>query len=132
MRELYDVGAPDVSLISDPVSRVSSLVEGGSAIEQRQDAEWPHWPGRTREPARRERLERWLLQDAAPERQPHAGGEYLLFASTPHGYVLLDGEGSLPAAGSRVSLEDGDYEVTKLGRAPLPGDSRPCAYLVRA
>lgn len=57
---------------------------------------------------------------------------YVLFAWAPSGYELREQRGELPAAGHTV--EDGDrlLIVTKVGRSPLPGDDRPCAYTVGA
>ena len=63
-----------------------------------------------------------------PEAQPEAGG-FLVFVSTPNGYALREGEGEPPAAGNRLNVDGVDHAVAKLGRSPLPGDARRCAYL---
>jgi hypothetical protein len=55
---------------------------------------------------------------------------YLLFVSKPSGYELREREGEPPEVGSVVEEEDGRLRVTKLAPSPLPGDSRPCVYLV--
>ena len=55
---------------------------------------------------------------------------YLLFVSKPSGYELREREGEPPSVGEVVDEEDGRMRVSKLAPSPLPGDSRPCAYLV--
>ena len=98
------------------------------AVERRVEADWPHWPGRPRGTQRRERLERRLFSATAPtvRSAPH-----LLFVATAQGYVLIAGTGDPSGPGDVVRLDDGDYLVTKVGRSPLPGDERPCAFLER-
>ena len=57
------------------------------------------------------------------------GGGHLLFVWKPTGYELREGYGDPPAVGSQVDLEEGRQTVLKIAPSPLPGDSRPCAYL---
>jgi hypothetical protein len=54
---------------------------------------------------------------------------YLLFVSKPTGYELRERDGELPSIGDVVEEEDGRMRVSKIAPSPLPGDSRPCAYL---
>jgi len=54
---------------------------------------------------------------------------HLVFVWTPHGYGLDVADGPAPAVGARVSVGGVDRVVAKLGRSPLPGDGRRCAYL---
>jgi hypothetical protein len=55
---------------------------------------------------------------------------YLLFVTKPTGYELAERDGDPPATGSMIELDDtGRFEVVKVASSPLPGDSRPCAYL---
>jgi hypothetical protein len=55
---------------------------------------------------------------------------YLLFVTKPTGYELAERDGEPPATGSMIDLDEaGRFEVVKLASSPLPGDSRPCAYL---
>ncbi len=46
------------------------------------------------------------------------------------GYTLVERSGDPPRPGTEV--EDGEqrYRVTKIAPSPLPGDPRPCAYLL--
>ena len=55
--------------------------------------------------------------------------DYLVFVWKPTGYELRERDGELPAVGSRVEVEEGPQTVLKIAPSPLPGDSRPCAYL---
>jgi hypothetical protein len=59
-------------------------------------------------------------------------GGYLVFVWSPSGYTLGERPGDPPQPGSEV--EDGErrYRVTKIAPSPLPGDRRPCAYLLPA
>ena len=56
-------------------------------------------------------------------------GKYLLFIWKPSGYELQEADGEVPAVGSEVEADDLKLRVTKVAPSPLPGDSRPCAYL---
>src|SRR4051812_5745467 len=56
---------------------------------------------------------------------------HLLFAPGPAGYTLAERDGSPPAVGDTLELEGKQLRVAKLGRSPLPGDRRPCAFLER-
>ena len=58
--------------------------------------------------------------------------KYLLFIWKPSGYELREAEGDVPSVGAEVEQDDVKLRVTKVAPSPLPGDSRPCAYLVAA
>lgn len=64
--------------------------------------------------------------------EPPAVG-WLAFAPTPEGFRLLELGGSAPEVGETVELSelDGSLVVTRVGRSPLPFDTRPCAFLDR-
>jgi hypothetical protein len=51
---------------------------------------------------------------------------HLLFVPTPDGYRLTEAAGPAPGLGTVTAVGT----VTKLGRSPLPGDARVCAYLL--
>ena len=57
------------------------------------------------------------------------GGTHLLFIWKPSGYELREREGEPPAVGSQIEIDERTETVLKIGASPLPGDSRPCAYL---
>jgi hypothetical protein len=57
---------------------------------------------------------------------------YLLFVSKTSGYELREQEGDAPSIGSEVEQDGKTLRVAKVAPSPLPGDERPCAYLVAA
>ena len=57
-------------------------------------------------------------------------GTYLLFVWTPNGYELREQQGELPEPGAEIEVGEQRLRVTKVAPSPLPGDSRPCAYLM--
>ncbi len=59
-------------------------------------------------------------------------GTYLLFVSKPSGYELHERQGEVPEVGAEIESENGSLRVTKIAPSPLPGDSRPCAYVLAA
>jgi hypothetical protein len=65
---------------------------------------------------------------------PEAPSSHLLFVPTPARYLLVEREGPPPEAGDELELPeaDGRLVVAKVGRAPFPGESRPCAFLLLA
>jgi hypothetical protein len=84
--------------------------------------------------AKAAQIERLEHAVGAEEREQDPGPEspsatYLVFVGTPSGYVLEKAWGDLPAVGGRVAVESEEHVVAKLGRSPLPGDDRRCAYL---
>lgn len=62
----------------------------------------------------------------------NGSGGYLVFVWSPAGYKLEQRTGELPSVGTEV--EDGErrFRVAKIATSPLPGDQRPCAYLLPA
>jgi hypothetical protein len=58
---------------------------------------------------------------------------HLLFVPTPARYVLLERDGAPPAIGEELEVPEVEarFGVVKVGRAPYPGELRPCAYLLR-
>lgn len=59
-------------------------------------------------------------------------GGYLVFVWSPSGYVLQERPGDPPPVGTEVEEAERRYRVTKIAPSPLPGDRRPCAYLLPA
>ena len=62
--------------------------------------------------------------------EPELPSSHLVFVPTPQHYLLLERDGPAPKPGDQVELEEGYFVVGKLGRAPLPGERRPCAFLL--
>jgi len=63
---------------------------------------------------------------------PAPESSHLLFVPTPARYLLVERDGAPPEPGSRLDVADapGPFVVTKVGAAPFPGESRPCAFLL--
>ena len=61
----------------------------------------------------------------------NGGSGYLFFVWSPAGYTLVE-PGDPPRPGTEVEDGDDRYRVTKIAPSPLPGDPRPCAYLLPA
>jgi hypothetical protein len=59
-------------------------------------------------------------------------GGYLVFVWSPAGYTLRERQGEPPDVGAEVEDGEGRFRVTKIAPSPLPGDRRPCAYLLPA
>jgi chromosome segregation ATPase len=58
-----------------------------------------------------------------------AGPEaHLLFVPSGGSYRLIDVDGPAPAPGDVVEADGVAYLITRVGRSPLPGDARRCAY----
>jgi hypothetical protein len=57
---------------------------------------------------------------------------HLLFVWKPSGYELREQDGEPPAIGAEVEEDGQTMRVSKVAPSPLPGDQRPCAYLLRA
>jgi hypothetical protein len=62
--------------------------------------------------------------------EPQQPSSHLVFVPTPQRYLLLEREGPPPEPGDELELTEGRFVVGKLGRAPYPGEQRPCAFLL--
>jgi hypothetical protein len=61
---------------------------------------------------------------------PESPDSHLLFVPTPARYLVVECEGPPPVPGEELELAEGTFLVGKLGRAPFPGERRPCAFLL--
>ena len=57
---------------------------------------------------------------------------FLFFVWSTSGYTLVERSGDPPRPGHRGRGRRQRYRVTKIAPSPLPGDPRPCAYLLPA
>ena len=69
------------------------------------------------------------VSDPAPGLPLVASASYLVFVCTHRGYALEEAPGEPPAPGDRIAIGGVEHVVSRLGRSPLPGDARSCAYL---
>jgi prefoldin subunit 5 len=70
------------------------------------------------------------LGEPEPEPEPELPRSHVLFIPTPSRYLLLERQGPPPETGVEVSLSEGSFVVGKVGRAPIPGERRACAFLL--
>ncbi len=83
----------------------------------------------------REELSRAVASVSSGLRLPARGGAVALVASAHILYVMRDGygiverEGRAPDIDALVEIDGREFVVTRVGRSPLPGDDRACAYL---
>ena len=79
-----------------------------------------------------ERLQTEFAQLSAvePEPEPELPSEHLLFVPTAKRYLLVERQGPPPDTGDEVALSEGSFVVGKVGRSPLPGEPRVCAFLL--
>jgi hypothetical protein len=102
------------------------------AAEQALEAERTRLRERLEElTSRAERAEERIreLERPEPELEPEPlEAAHLLFVRNGARYKLVEREGPAPHVGAAIELER-LFAVTKLGRSPLPGDPRRCAYL---
>jgi chromosome segregation ATPase len=93
-----------------------------AAVERRERA----LADREAEVEEREARAAALLQQARPR------AETVGLAFVPGAeYRLVELEAKEVAAGVELDVGDTTYTVARIGRSPLPGDERRCAYLVR-
>jgi hypothetical protein len=62
--------------------------------------------------------------------KPVQPSSHLVFVPTPQRYLMLERQGPPPSPGDQLELSEGSFVVGKLGRAPVPGEHRPCAFLL--
>ncbi len=78
---------------------------------------------------REDELEAHAQEDAPPD---PGDGELVELAFVPGAqYHLVELEPAPLEPGMEIEVDDGAFVVSKVGRSPLPGDGRRCAYLVR-
>ena len=65
------------------------------------------------------------ISDASDQRTGH-----VRFAAFPEGYRLEISDAPCAHPGELVELDGRRFLVTRVGRSPLPGDKRPCAFLL--
>ena len=84
----------------------------------------------------REEIERLRAELTRPRvvKQPEKPTSHVLFVPSATRYVLVERDGLPPAIGEELELGEfaARFVVMKIGRAPLPGERRPCAFLVES
>jgi hypothetical protein len=73
--------------------------------------------------------EQWEPEPVVVEAEP-ATASFVAYASTPKGYRLVALDVALPRDGETIDVpEFGELVVARIGRSPLPLDTRRCVYL---
>jgi hypothetical protein len=116
--ELQPVVLPSLDRLSGLIERVVELV----------DAVGDAKPTPAPEPAVEAPAAAAPATEPEPERTAPAAG-WVAFVGTAQGYRLVDVSGLTPRLGEPIELEGATFRVLKVGRSPLPGDARRCAYL---
>ena len=115
---------PSLDRLAGLIERVVELVDevsGAPSSGTRSE------PEQVREPQRRPQPEpRHTLSS------PSAVGDgWLAFVPSPHGYALVDRDGSLPPPGEQLDVNGSRYRVLRHAPSPLPGDGRRVAVIER-
>jgi hypothetical protein len=61
---------------------------------------------------------------------PEPPSSHVVFVPTSERYLVLERQGPPPEPGDALDLPEGSFLVGKVGRAPFPGERRPCAFLL--
>ena len=73
--------------------------------------------------------EHWEPEPVVVEAEP-ATASFVAYASTPKGYRLVALDVALPRDGETIDVPElGELVVARIGRSPLPLDTRRCVYL---
>jgi chromosome segregation ATPase len=67
---------------------------------------------------------------SAPEPQLDSSAGHLRVVPLEFGHLLLESDDPCPALSAVVELDGTTFVVDRVGRSPLPGDRRPCVFLV--
>jgi hypothetical protein len=69
----------------------------------------------------------------APAAPPRAAPDdvWLAYVPSPHGYGLVERQGSAPPPGDALELDGVRHRVVRFIPSPLPGDTRRCAVVER-
>jgi len=75
------------------------------------------------------RLEAILAQEPSAQNTVKSADGHVAFLPSPSGYVLAERAGPALDVGSEEDLDGVRFLVARIGRSPLPADTRRCAYL---
>ena len=80
-------------------------------------------------------LQAELAEARAPVEEPGAPEPreigHVRFLGGPSGYALTSSTDACPGPGDVLETDGASYVTVRVGRSPLPGDARPCAFLMR-
>jgi hypothetical protein len=113
--KLKSVKPPQLEAVPDPEPEVERLQEENRRLQ---------------EEIERLRAEFTRLTVVEAPAEPERPSSHVVFVPTPKRYLLLEQQGPPPEPGTELDLPEGSFVVGKIGRAPFPGESRPCAFLL--
>ncbi len=70
-----------------------------------------------------------VVSDLAPPAAPEPEAATHLLYVARDGWQLVERDGPVPPLDAAVEVDGVALVVTRVGRSPLPGDPRACAYL---
>jgi len=110
--QLEPMKAPLLEAVPDPEPEVERLQEENRRLQ--------------------DELEQLRVEYARPQvvEVTEPPSSHVVFIPTPGRYLVLERQGPPPEAGEAVELSEGSFVVGKVGRAPFPGERRPCAFLL--
>ena len=114
--ELEPAKAPQLEAVPDPEPEVERLREENRRLHDEIDR-------------LRAEFSRLALVETPPE--PEQPSSHVVFVPTPKRYLMVERQGAPPEPGEALDLPEGSFVVGKIGRAPFPGERRPCAFLLR-
>jgi hypothetical protein len=112
--QLETVKSPQLEAVPDPDPEVDRLLAENRRLQDEIER------------LRAELARPKIVKAPAPE-QPSS---HVVFVPTSERYVLLERQGPPPEPGDALDLPEGSFVVGKIGRAPFPGERRPCAFLL--
>jgi hypothetical protein len=123
--ELEPAKAPQLEAVPDPEPDLGPEVERLQAENHRLQEEME----RLRSEYTRLKVVERPAEPEQPE-QPEPPSSHVVFVPTPQRYLVLERQGPPPEPGDALDLPEGSFVVGKVGRAPFPGERRPCAFLL--
>ncbi|HEY6836136.1 MAG TPA: hypothetical protein VI142_06655 [Gaiellaceae bacterium] len=113
--QLEPAKAPQLEAVPDPEPEVVRLLEENRRLEEELE---------------RLREEHARLKVVEVAEVPEQPSSHVVFLPTPERYLVLERQGPPPEPGEALELPEGSFVVGKVGRAPFPGERRPCAFLL--
>ena len=113
--EFEPVKAPQLEAVPDPEPEVERLQEENRRLQDEIDR-------------LRAEFRQLTVVETAPE--PEQPSSHVVFVPTAERYLLVERQGAPPEPGEALDLPEGSFVVGKIGRAPFPGERRPCAFLL--
>jgi hypothetical protein len=112
--KLEPVKPPQLEAVPDPEPEVERLQEENRRLQDEIE---------------RLRAEFTRLKVVETPEEPEPSS-HVIFIPTPERYLVLERQGPPPEPGAALDLPEGSFVVGKVGRAPFPGERRPCAFLL--